>query len=74
MPTRQGVMPPPPGVTPNFDYSNPWLFMQSRAIIIAGLVFATLFLGLRLYTKTYLLRKFGWDDGKLGPIDLLIRK
>lgn len=63
MPAGKGALPPPPGVTPNFDYSNPWLYLETRDVIIAGIVFATVFLALRIYTRTFVIRKFGWDDG-----------
>lgn len=62
---KVGVIPPPPGVTPDFDYSNPWKFKTDLAIVGVGLTLATLFLAMRIYTRACLLSKFGWDDGML---------
>jgi hypothetical protein len=64
MPRHVGVVPPPPGVTPDFDYSNPWLWEVNMVLISVGLVLSFIFLVLRIYTKTKILRKFGWEDGK----------
>ncbi|RDW67442.1 uncharacterized protein DSM5745_09308 [Aspergillus mulundensis] len=57
-----GAVPVPEGETYNPDFSHPWLYEESRAIVIAGLIFSTLSLALRVYTKATLLHKFGWDD------------
>ncbi|KAK3367966.1 hypothetical protein B0H63DRAFT_490071 [Podospora didyma] len=61
VPSYPGMLPPPPGVTPNLvnPESSGW------KLIVAGVVcpvFATLFLGLRFYTSKYILRKFHADD------------
>jgi hypothetical protein len=58
-----GVIPPPPGVTPDFDYSNPWKFKTDLVIVGVGLSLSTLCLAMRIYTRACLLSKFGWDDG-----------
>ena len=58
-----GVIPPPPGVTPDFDYSNPRGFRTEMIIFGVGLFLSTLFLAMRVYTRACLLSKFGWDDG-----------
>ncbi|KAL4986521.1 hypothetical protein BDW68DRAFT_198014 [Aspergillus falconensis] len=57
-----GAAPVPEGETYDPDFSHPWLYTESRAIVIAGVIFSTLALILRVYTKAALLRKFGWDD------------
>lgn len=58
-----GVLPPPPGVTVDFD--NP----QSNAlgtVVVAYLflVLTILFVGARFYTKIAISRSVGWDDCK----------
>jgi hypothetical protein len=58
-----GVIPPPAGVTADFDYSNPWKFKTDLAIVAVGLSLSTIFLVMRIYTRACLLSKFGWDDG-----------
>ncbi|KAL4901184.1 hypothetical protein BDW74DRAFT_182038 [Aspergillus multicolor] len=57
-----GAVPVPEGETYDPDFSQPWLYNESRAIVIAGLIFSTLSLALRVFTKATLLHKFGWDD------------
>ncbi|KAL4779283.1 hypothetical protein BJX76DRAFT_361956 [Aspergillus varians] len=59
---QQGAVPVPPGETYDPDFSHPWLYIESRAVVVAGLVFCTVCLALRVYTKAVLLHKFGWDD------------
>jgi hypothetical protein len=66
MPEHVGVVPPPAGVTANFDYSHPWLWNANISLITVGLTLSFLCLVLRIYTKSRLLGKLGWDDGK-GP-------
>jgi hypothetical protein len=61
---QQGAFPVPPGETYNPDFSHPWLYTESRAVVIAGVILCTITLMLRVYTKAVLLHKFGWDDGK----------
>ncbi|KAI9374424.1 hypothetical protein BJX61DRAFT_540774 [Aspergillus egyptiacus] len=58
----QGAFPVPPGEVYDPDFSNPWLYIESRAVVIAGVIICTLCLGLRVYTKVFLLHGFGWDD------------
>lgn len=60
-----GVIPPPPGVTPNFDHS-PSRQGLMLGINVACLVFAFAFVSMRLWTKTYLTRSVGWDDCKFA--------
>lgn len=59
-----GVTPPPPGVTPDFDYSDPWLYTPNMALIGTGLVLSTTSLLLRVYTRVHILRKFEAGDGE----------
>jgi hypothetical protein len=57
----QGASPPPPGVLPNFDHPerHDGPIFQAN---IAGLVLATIFLSLRLYTKAAIVRPMGVPD------------
>ncbi|KAL2825534.1 hypothetical protein BJY01DRAFT_262594 [Aspergillus pseudoustus] len=57
-----GAVPIPEGEVYDPDFSHPYLYIESRAIVIAGIIFCTLSLILRVYTKAVLLHKFGWDD------------
>ncbi|RJE18980.1 hypothetical protein PHISCL_08688 [Aspergillus sclerotialis] len=57
-----GVVPPPPGVTPDFDYSHPRLYRSNMVLISVGQVFSTMSLLLRVYTRVHILRKFETDD------------
>ncbi|KAI9781018.1 MAG: hypothetical protein M1835_004374 [Candelina submexicana] len=57
----QGMIPPPPGVVPNFV--NPT--HRTGAAIACNVVCLTLalvFVGLRLWTKTFIIRSVGRDD------------
>ncbi|KAI1808971.1 hypothetical protein F4811DRAFT_7857 [Daldinia bambusicola] len=55
-----GIMPPPPGVTPDF-YS--WTGLQTTIVVLFGVTFAiaTLLLILRLYTVFSIVKKVDWD-------------
>ncbi|PYI01313.1 hypothetical protein BO78DRAFT_436227 [Aspergillus sclerotiicarbonarius CBS 121057] len=53
---------PPPGETYEFDHAHPHMFRANMGVIVAGLITSTGCLALRVYTKAYLLHKFGWDD------------
>ncbi|KAL2814118.1 hypothetical protein BJX63DRAFT_204402 [Aspergillus granulosus] len=57
-----GAVPIPEGEVYDPDFSNPYLYIESRAVVIAGVILCTLCLILRVYTKAVLLHKFGWDD------------
>lgn len=61
---KVGVIPPPAGVTADFDYSHPWKFKTDLIIVGVGLFLATISLAMRVWTRWHLLSKFGWDDGK----------
>jgi hypothetical protein len=64
MPKNVGVMDPPPGEVADFDYSNPWLYNVNMALISIGLIISFFCLILRIYTKTKIMRTFGWEDCK----------
>lgn len=65
MPSVQpvGVVPPPPGVTPNFVNPERKYWTANHAIVITGLGISTSFLAMRLFTKIHVQRNFGFDDG-----------
>lgn len=57
------TVPPPPGVTPNFD----GLTSLQTAIIAVTSVFVGItlvFMGVRTYSKIKIFGKGSWDDGK----------
>lgn len=55
-------IPPPPGVTQNFV--NPERKGEEIYYLgIVGMIFSTLFLILRIYTKLRINRQFGSEDG-----------
>ena len=57
------VLPPPPGVTPNFidpETRAP----QVRICLALSLALMWPVVAARLYSKAFMLRKFGWDDGR----------
>ena len=57
-----GTIPPPPGVTPNFD--NPSASIANRMILAAAIAPAVSlpFLLLRLYTSSFIVRRWHKDD------------
>ena len=59
-----GALPPPPGVTPNFvdPPSQDAVIIAVHAVLLA---LATLFVSMRGLLRAFVLRSFGWDDGKL---------
>lgn len=67
MAEQVGVMPPPPGVTPDFDGGS---YLQDTIVIVYSTTFAlaTILLALRLYTGIALLRKLGLDAGKSSSL------
>lgn len=58
-----GVMPPPPGITPDFHGTT---YLQNTLIIVFATTFAlaTILLVLRLYTGAVILGKLGLDAGR----------
>ena len=63
---------PPPGITPDFNSPNPNGILYIVLSII-GLLLATLFASMRLYTKCILTRSPGWDDCMCACLLLLTR-
>jgi hypothetical protein len=59
-----GVLPPPPGVIPNFEHPESQVYRLVITIAIL-LPVTTLVLFLRVYTKRVIVRNFGTDDCKL---------
>lgn len=58
-----GGLAPPPGVTPNFV--NPDSLHTEWVLTISiCLVFPTIFIILRMYTKLILIKSLGWEDCK----------
>lgn len=54
-------MPPPAGVTPNFD--NPYGRGETfTAVATTIIVVMIIFVINRVYTKYFILRNLGWDD------------
>ena len=56
---------PPPGVTPNFDHP------ATTVPLILGLSYfffavASICYLLRIWTRTFIVKKWQWDDGKFG--------
>ena len=57
----RGVVPPPPGVTPNFDHPVSRRRVHAVTAIASPLVAGPFFL-LRMYSRIWITRTFGWDD------------
>lgn len=56
-----GLMPPPPGVTPDFHHTTS---VQLRFIIVFAVTYAlaTIALLLRLYTRAFVVKSVGFDE------------
>ena len=54
---------PPPGVIPNFDnpYSRGGTYTAVATTIMVAMF---IFVACKLYTKSFIARKLGWDDCK----------
>ncbi|OCK72719.1 hypothetical protein K432DRAFT_411864 [Lepidopterella palustris CBS 459.81] len=66
MVTVSGVVPPPPGVTPNFSpglNAEQWKAINVPAVML-GL--CTIIFFLRIYTRGWIVRAFGMDDYVIG--------
>jgi len=61
-PSKTPAAPPPPGVTPNFTNPSGSEY-DTYSISIALCATASIALLARLYTRTFVLRVFGLDDG-----------
>lgn len=59
----QGVVPPPPGVTPNFDHPERRLDVTLYIVSSVGMAICTLCLAMRVYTKQWIKKAFGIEDG-----------
>jgi len=59
---RVAAAAPPAGVQSDFD-SPDWTGGNIVEVNIVALTASAIFLGLRLYTRTCLVRQPGWDDG-----------
>lgn len=68
-PTRSGIVPPPPGVTPNFvdPYSRQHQLINASVI---GLVLVLLVFAIRMWTRGFLMRSLGQDDCESSLIGL----
>ncbi|OCK80099.1 hypothetical protein K432DRAFT_298367 [Lepidopterella palustris CBS 459.81] len=66
MGTIVGAVPPPPGITPSFH--GPLNEIQQKVIEVYSitLAIATIALGLRFYTRGWIVRSFGLDDYAVG--------
>ena len=61
------LQPPPPGQSSNFIDPK----SRGPAVVAVCCTFISLmwlFFLLRLYSKTWVIRKVGWDDGMVSPI------
>ena len=60
---------PPPGVTPNF-VNPPSFFTFSVVVVTLCLLFSTLAICMRMYTKLYIIRRVVLEDCKLNRVSL----
>jgi hypothetical protein len=60
------AMLPPDGQTTNF-INPPDIYMISVASSTLGLALTIVFVGIRLYTKCFLLKKLYWEDCEYSP-------
>ena len=61
--SNQPLIPPPPGVTPNF--TNPPDHGRLQIVVTSFLLGVTaVFLLSRVYLKVYIIKKYTWDDRK----------
>ncbi len=58
-----GVLPPPPGVTPNFEHPASQGHYLSLTSVVC-VVIAAIFVFARLWVKLVVSRAPGWDDGE----------
>ena len=64
--SEQPFLPPPRGIVPN--YTNPHSIGQSLTITCSiFLVIMIVFVMIRIYTKSRIMRKFTWDDSMYPP-------
>ena len=64
-PPMMAAVPPPPGVTQ--DFVNPPVTAEAAPVLVGvGVAIAGFLVLVRMYTKGFLLRKFGAEDGTLS--------
>lgn len=59
-----GVLPPPPGVTPNFEHPTSHGHYLSLTSVVC-VVIAAIFVFARRWVRLLVSRAPGWDDGEL---------
>ena len=59
----EGVVPPPPGVTPNFDSPARRLDTTIYIVSSVGMAICTLCMVMRIYAKGWVKKAFGIEDG-----------
>lgn len=65
---QPGYLPAPPGVIPDLENPTQYGHMQGYILFGVGMALATSLLVVRLYTKAFISRSLGWEDGKLHPV------
>lgn len=72
-PTMIPAIPPPPGVTSNFvNPANCGRLLVVTGSVLVGIM--VVFIAARAYTKTFITRKFFWDDCLFPPTPLFIKE
>jgi hypothetical protein len=64
IPPNVPVNPPPPGVKSNFEHPDTSRYAQIVATMVVCTTLSTICFFARVYTRVYLVKKFGWDDGE----------
>ena len=64
IPPSVPLQPPPPGVTPNFANPDMTKYHRLVATLASTLAIALIFVLTRLWTRAFMVRHFGRDDGK----------
>jgi hypothetical protein len=58
---------PPPGIRSNFANPDPTRYHTLVATVAVTLTIALIFVLTRFYTRAFMVRQFGWDDGRTSP-------
>ena len=66
-----GVLPSPPGITPNFEHPTSHGHVLAVASVVC-VVIATIFVAARLFTKVVVSRAPGWDDGTRAQFSFMV--
>ena len=66
------LVPAPPGIQANFE-NPPYATRDAPIFVGVGLTIAGLFIIVRAYTKQFILRNVGAEDGTLAPTVSLMR-